>query len=137
MLNAEALLGPHDTSRISVAASIPENALLPQDADGLFVVKDCGGQPGNVVIAASSTKAVTPNPASSTAQIAYSLPGEMHVRLLIFDVLGKLVRRAVDHVETSGDHVSAFDCSGIPSGKYIYQLECGERIERGSLVISH
>lgn len=66
-----------------------------------------------------------PNPFNSQTLISYTLPGEMPVRLAVYDVLGRKVGLLVNEVQASGNHEVRWDASGMSSGVYVYRLEAG------------
>jgi hypothetical protein len=66
-----------------------------------------------------------PNPFATTTSIAFSLPTADHVRLTVYDVLGRRVATLIDGVRESGEQTVRFDASNLGSGTYIYRLEAG------------
>ncbi|RMF58620.1 MAG: T9SS C-terminal target domain-containing protein [Bacteroidetes bacterium] len=66
-----------------------------------------------------------PEPFSGTTYIGFSLPAPAHVRLQVFDGLGRVVATLVDAVRPSGDHRVAFTPGALASGVYLYRLEVG------------
>lgn len=77
-----------------------------------------------------------PNPFQTATQIAFALPRSESVRLELFDVSGRLVRRLLDGTMSAGPHQATWDGRGengeiAPSGIYHYRLSgAGEAIER-------
>ncbi|MBN2414596.1 SBBP repeat-containing protein [bacterium] len=64
-----------------------------------------------------------PNPFNPTTNITYNLPeGEHHVRLSVFNILGKEIYTLIDQEQTGGAHSIDFDASGLASGLYFYRL---------------
>jgi hypothetical protein len=61
--------------------------------------------------------------------ITYSLPGDAHVSLRVYDVLGRAVATLADQRQTAGQHTVRFDGTGLSSGVYIYRLSSGDRTE--------
>jgi photosystem II stability/assembly factor-like uncharacterized protein len=66
-----------------------------------------------------------PNPFNPTTQIAYDLPVAGHVRLALFDVVGKEIAILVDEMEQPGYKTVVFDSSRFASGVYFYRLAAG------------
>ncbi len=64
-----------------------------------------------------------PNPFNPSTNIVYALPRAMHVRLAIYDVLGRQVATLVDARQPAGSHSVRFDSKGLGSGLYFYRLE--------------
>lgn len=138
ILKAEALLGPHDSTKIEVHASDPQNSPdVLSSQTGTFVVTDCGNYRGGITFKGNySVSAIKPNPVSSTAHIEYELglPGLVHLDL--YNVLGRHIRTIVNGDQSKGKHTASFSTEGIPSGEYIYVLKSLEYEHKGSVIIS-
>lgn len=72
-----------------------------------------------------------PNPFNPSTIISYDLPKSVHVKLVIYNVLGKEIRKLVDARETAGHHEITWNSkndagSGVVSGVYFYKLTAGE-----------
>jgi len=65
---------------------------------------------------------VIPNPANPTARIAYYLPRETHVDLVIYDVAGRVVARVLHEAMPAGEHEVVWNAAGVASGVYFAQL---------------
>ncbi|HEX6790464.1 MAG TPA: FlgD immunoglobulin-like domain containing protein [Candidatus Krumholzibacteria bacterium] len=81
-----------------------------------------------------------PNPFNPQTTIRYELPQEAHVRLLVFDVSGRLIRTLEDRDRAVGTHEVTWtgrDDSGQPvtSGVYFYVLEAGKQRLTKKLVL--
>jgi hypothetical protein len=63
-----------------------------------------------------------PNPFNSSTVISYSLPVESHVRLKVFDMLGREIVTLVNERSAAGHHSCQWDALNISSGVYFYQL---------------
>ncbi len=66
-----------------------------------------------------------PNPFNPTTEIRFYLPEAEHVRLVVYDVMGRQVRVLVDQPLRAGTHAVTWDASGLPSGAYLYRLAAG------------
>lgn len=66
-----------------------------------------------------------PNPFNPTTVINYSLPKAGHVRIAIYDVLGKKITDLVDAEMSAGYHHIEFTNQNYASGIYFYTMECG------------
>ncbi len=64
-----------------------------------------------------------PNPFNPVTTIRYNLAEEAHVRLTIYDILGREIAVPVNGRIESGSHVVTWDAETVTSGVYIYQLE--------------
>ena len=75
-----------------------------------------------------------PNPFRQRATIEYRLPASGHVRLTVYDVLGRELAVLVDERKSAGSHSAKLDASSWPSGVYLYRLEAGNQVASGRLV---
>lgn len=69
-----------------------------------------------------------PNPFNPTTKITYALPEKDHIRVIIFDLLGKEVRVLFEGESEAGTHALNWDARdglgrSVPSGVYVYCLE--------------
>lgn len=77
-----------------------------------------------------------PNPVATTAAIHFSLPTSTHVRVDVFDLLGRRVARLVDAPLGAGPHDVDLDVTGFPSGVYVYRLDAGPQTLVRRLVVA-
>lgn len=75
-----------------------------------------------------------PNPFRQTATIEYRVQAPGHVRLTVYDVLGRELAVLVDERQSAGSHSAKLDASSWPSGIYLYRLEAGNQVATGRLV---
>ena len=72
-----------------------------------------------------------PNPFNPSTTIEYELAASEHVRLEVFDAMGRRVKVLADGTHPAGRHSVRFDGSGLPSGLYIYRMQAnGEAITK-------
>lgn len=78
-----------------------------------------------------------PNPAYGRTSIFYTLPGQSHVHISIYDVQGRLVRTLVDQVQVAGEYMKQWDCTdkdnqSVAAGIYLYRMttDIEERIQK-------
>ncbi len=76
-----------------------------------------------------------PNPFNPSTTIRYAIPVRAHVRLSVFDLLGREVITLVDEVKSAGSYSARFDGSGLTSGVYFYRLQAGQFLEAKRLVL--
>jgi len=67
-----------------------------------------------------------PNPFNPTTLIRYAVPRTSHVRIVLFDLLGREVATLVDRVQDPGSHTVRWDATGAASGVYYYRLTAGD-----------
>lgn len=82
-----------------------------------------------------------PNPFSSSTAIQFDLPASAAVKVVVFDVAGRLVRSLLDEERPAGRWSidwDGTDDSGnrVSSGIYFYCIHAGEYFERRKLVIA-
>ena len=76
-----------------------------------------------------------PNPFLHATTIRYALPRSEHVRLAVYDALGRMVRVLVDQTQPAGQRAVTFDGSALPSGLYLYRLTAGSNTETRRMVV--
>jgi len=64
-----------------------------------------------------------PNPFNPSTMIYYDLPFDSHVKIMVYDILGREVRKLVDEQEPAGYQKIRFDVQGIASGTYFYRIQ--------------
>ena len=68
-----------------------------------------------------------PNPFNPITSISWVQPVSAHVRLSVYNLLGKKMATPVDGLHPVGEHEVRLDASGWPSGVYVYMLETETR----------
>jgi len=63
-----------------------------------------------------------PNPFNPSTTIVYDLPEASHVRLAVFDMLGRQVLVLKDENEEARRHTVVFDASRLSAGVYFYRI---------------
>jgi len=76
-----------------------------------------------------------PNPFNPSTTISFEIPHQSHVKLVIYDVLGREVRTLVDEEKAPGRYTVNFDASNLPSGVYLYRLSSGNFNEVRRMVV--
>ena len=108
-------------------------------ADALGAAKDAlkGGIDGLVPVAtavsADETSPTTftlyqnyPNPFNPSTVVGFQIPAFDHVRLIVYDLLGREVAVLVDEPKAAGRHEVRFNAAGLASGVYTYRLSAGD-----------
>lgn len=133
-------------------------------SDGCFVYTDTGSIPGEtyryrVIYDAGEGRKVLfetglltvpeavlvlgqnrPNPFNPSTVIEYYLPQDGEVRLEIYDVKGRHIRRLVSRHEEAGQHKVTWDgrdsCgSPVASGVYVYRLDAGKNMVSKKMIL--
>lgn len=81
--------------------------------------------------------AAGPNPFRTTTAITYALAQAGHVRLAVYDVLGRQVALLVDEEVQAGTHTATFDGASLPAGTYLYRVEAGAETATGQVTRVH
>jgi len=77
-----------------------------------------------------------PNPFNPSTQIAFSLSENSEIRLMVYDMAGRLVRTLANGSFSAGTHRVSFNGDGLTSGVYLYQLETSEStLQRKMLLV--
>lgn len=76
-----------------------------------------------------------PNPFNSETLIAYDLPGEMRVRLEIFNIRGQFIRELRNELQGGGRHFVTVRSRDLPTGIYIYRLVAGDQVRTRKFMI--
>ena len=76
-----------------------------------------------------------PNPFNPTMIIDYQLAKGGHVRLTVWNILGRRVATLVDGNQQSGPHRVTFNASQLSSGVYFYRLQASEGTGGGKVLV--
>ena len=66
-----------------------------------------------------------PNPFNPETTIKFSVPRSSHVKLELYDILGKEIKVLLDERKQAGTYEVNFDGSSYPSGNYMVALSAG------------
>jgi hypothetical protein len=69
-----------------------------------------------------------PNPFNPSTVISYHLASATHVRLDVFDLMGRHIATLVDAHQPEGTHRLLFQAEGLSSGVYLYRLQTPDAI---------
>lgn len=76
-----------------------------------------------------------PNPFNPTTTFEYGIPSTQHVRVRIFDALGRTVATLVDEVQPASNYRVTFDAASYASGLYFYQVETATQVVTKKMVL--
>ena len=104
-------------------------------------------QGGKVPSSAEANQIVTefrlhenyPNPFNPSTRIEYEVPSRSNVRLVVYDILGQLVRTLVSADQSIGRFTAVWDGTNdsgvqLASGMYVYRLEATEGTGRSAVL---
>jgi hypothetical protein len=64
-----------------------------------------------------------PNPFNPSTKISYDVPVNAHVKIIIYDVLGREVARLVDEVKAASRYTVEWNATNLSTGVYFYRME--------------
>ena len=76
-----------------------------------------------------------PNPFNPTTKIRFDLPRQSHVRLTVYDLLGREVTTLVDGVISAGVHEATLSTANLASGVYFYCLNADRFVQTRKMVL--
>jgi len=77
-----------------------------------------------------------PNPFNPTTTVNYTLKSATHVKITVYDRLGREVVVLVDESQSEGEYNIEFNGSNLPSGIYFYRIKTSEKIEVKKMVLA-
>lgn len=78
----------------------------------------------------------SPNPFNPTTIISYEIKNLTHVKLAIYDLLGREIQLLVDKTQLPGSYYIEFNAESLSSGMYVYRLATpGKSTSRRMLII--
>jgi hypothetical protein len=87
------------------------------------------GESGGPVPSATALMQNYPNPFNPSSDIRYQISAYGHVRISVFDLLGREVALLVDEQKPPGTYSVRFTASGLSSGVYFYRMQAGNFAE--------
>ncbi len=107
----------HDSAGNSYASPPPSTGTLWRLNYGIP-----GLEGSNTIPGAFALMQNYPNPFNGMTIIRYDLTRPEHVRITVFDLLGRRAATLVDDQQDAGSHAVAWDAHGFASGVYFYRL---------------
>ena len=133
---APAEVGWYDTGDFARGLFVTDDFIYLADAeDGVYIFKNeiltevqqqVETQPADFELAQNY-----PNPFNPSTTIGYALPKSGHVRITIYDLLGRHVRTLVDSRQSAGRFLTLWDGRDennmpVAAGVYFYKMEAGD-----------
>jgi len=85
-------------------------------------LKDGDGVQAGIAGSYRLNLAVGPNPFLARTSLRYSLPRAGYVRLVLFDVTGRVVQTLADDWQPQGEHSANLRSDGLAAGVYVAKL---------------
>ncbi|UCC79371.1 MAG: T9SS type A sorting domain-containing protein, partial [Candidatus Zixiibacteriota bacterium] len=76
-----------------------------------------------------------PNPFNASTTLEYGLPEPGHVRIHIYDLLGRITETLLDEEKQAGRYQIPWDASDYSSGVYFYRIEKGDFSETRKMIL--
>ncbi len=108
---------------------------------GLILKTTTGGAPIGIKPISNSipTKFILyqnyPNPFNSVTKIKYQIPSTSYIKLIIYDILGREVKKLVNNKQEAGIYQVEWDASNFSSSIYFYKLVAGDFIDSKKIVL--
>jgi hypothetical protein len=106
--------------------------LLPTQAKVIgttrFVIRSAGGSYGDggqFLPREYRLRQNYPNPFNPSTLITFELPVQSDVRVMVYDITGRMVASLAEGVMQAGSHTVSFNAENLSSGVYIYRLQAG------------
>ncbi len=106
--------------------------------DALYVIDQLAvttSEIGDGVTPVASVRAPYPNPTRDTATVEVSLPVAEHVRITLYDVLGRSVRNLHDATLPAGTTHTPVQVADLASGAYLVRVESASIVQTHSFAI--
>ena len=89
----------------------------------------------DVEVAGSFALGNYPNPFNPSTVVRYELPETGHVRLSVYDVMGREVAVLVDGAQAVGSYEVTFNAANLASGVYLYRLQVGAQTQTQKMLL--
>ena len=76
-----------------------------------------------------------PNPFNPTTNIKFALPKSGHVKLTIYDALGREVETLINNELVSGTHTIEWTAKNMASGIYLYRIEANNFVKVNKMLL--
>ena len=76
-----------------------------------------------------------PNPFNPVTNIRFDIPRSSHVKLIVYDILGKEITTLANEKLSAGSYEVEWDGSGYPSGAYFYRVEAGDFFKTKKMIL--
>ncbi len=76
-----------------------------------------------------------PNPFNPTTNIKFALPNSGHVKLTIYDALGREVETLINSELVAGTHNVEWTAKNMASGIYLYRIEAGNFVKVNKMLL--
>ncbi|NNE35121.1 MAG: T9SS type A sorting domain-containing protein [Rhodothermales bacterium] len=136
-----AAIGDHDgDGRVDYAVGVPYSDDGAANSGSIYVLFDNQAEPVAIEPKLPADEVFAepyPNPFRDETTMSLRLSADRHVRIEIYDLLGRLVHTLHDGVLKAGEsHSIRLDASGWASGIYVYRVVNGDQVVARKMVIA-
>ena len=78
-----------------------------------------------------------PNPFRERLNIEYNLAENSDVRIIIYDIYGKLINTLVNEKQQAGDYSVQWNADSSPQGEYIIKIQAGVYHKVSKVILLH
>jgi hypothetical protein len=94
------------------------------------------GEKSNTIPENFQLKQNYPNPFNPVTKIEYQIPFESKVKIIIYDVEGKVVKILLNEQKSPGTYEIVWDASEFSSGVYFFKLSAGSFVETRKMILT-
>jgi 5-hydroxyisourate hydrolase-like protein (transthyretin family) len=76
-----------------------------------------------------------PNPFNPVTTVKFTLPEASHVKIVVYDILGRETATLVDAKLNAGDYTAPWNAVNNASGIYIYKLIAGDNVQARKMLL--
>ena len=76
-----------------------------------------------------------PNPFNPTTVIRYGIPKESSVKLVVYNILGEVIKTLVENKQKAGSYEVNFNASNLATGIYIYRIQAGDFVDTKKMIL--
>ncbi len=76
-----------------------------------------------------------PNPFNPSTKIKFDIPKQTNVKLVVYDILGRVIERLVDKEMLPGSYAAEWNAQNFSSGVYFYRIEADGFVKSSKMVL--
>jgi len=93
------------------------------------------GEPSREISSAFRLEQNYPNPFNPNSEIRYQISEFRHVKLAVYDLLGREVAVLVNERKAPGSYTAQFNASGLASGVYFCRIQVGNFLQSKEMLV--
>ena len=100
--------------------------------DGITAVQEMELKENNIILSQNF-----PNPFKNNTTISYTLSENSHIKLCVYDIMGRLVNTVVDEYKPAGNYSVNINCNDYKRGIYLYTLSSDLNTATKQMFVMH